>query len=75
MDAAFFTQQQRLVARMTEALVDARAQIAVDRASLFDSSVGADGTVSDDDKPPLDEYDRVLEQIDVALDFAKGEAA
>lgn len=75
MEASFFTQQQRLVARMTEALVDARAQIKIDRESLHCSSVQADGSIADDDKPPLDEYDRVLEQIDVALDFAKGEAA
>lgn len=73
-NALHFAEQQRLVARMVEALVDARACIVADRQSLHDSSVQADGTVADDDRPPLDEYDRVLEQISAALDLAKGEA-
>jgi hypothetical protein len=47
-------------------------QISIDRESLHDSHVQADGTVPDDEQPPIDEYDRVLLLIDEALDRAKG---
>lgn len=75
MDASHVQSQQQLIARMVEALVDARAQIQADRQSLHDSTVQADGSIDSDDQPLIDEYDRVLEQISVALDYAKGDAA
>lgn len=64
--------QQQLVARMVEALVEARATILLDRESLHGTVVCQDGTVDADSQPPLDEYDRVLELIGSALDSAKG---
>jgi ABC-type nitrate/sulfonate/bicarbonate transport system substrate-binding protein len=73
METSFAERQQQLVARMVEALVDARAQIASDRESLHGSVIREDGSVDDAEKPVLDEYDRVLEQINLALDLAKGE--
>ena len=62
----------QLVARMTEALTEARTSITADRQTLWSSTVNQDtGKVDEDEAGPIDEYDRVLGLIDDALDSAK----
>lgn len=65
-------EQTQVIALMAIALADARAQIQADRDSLYESVVQADGTVDPKDELPLDEYTRVIDQINTALTAATG---
>lgn len=62
----------KVIALMAVALTDARAQIQADRNSLHASVVQAGGEVGEEDRPGLDEYERVLNQIDIAISAATG---
>ena len=58
--------------RLLAALRKARACIQLDRTALADCAMRPDGSIEEDQRPALAEYDEVLAEIDAAIAEAGG---